>query len=87
MLGVPKYIDLRISNNVHSRGAVEELEFHLVSKEEYVGIPLGKHVQSLCNRALWFRVSVASLAVFPRIWACFFVDLRVFFEDLQVACF
>ena len=34
--------------------------------------------------------SVANLAVFPRIWACFFcgfVELRVFFEDLRVACF
>jgi len=28
-------------------------------------------------------VSVANLAVFPRIWACFFVDLRFF---LRLAC-
>jgi len=31
--------------------------------------------------------SVANLAFFPRIWACFFVELRFFFEDLRVACF
>jgi len=30
--------------------------------------------------------SVANFAVFPRISACYFVELR-FFEDLRVACF
>jgi len=35
------------------------------------------------------RASVASLAVFPRIWAYFFVELRdtFFFEGLWVPCF
>ena len=31
-------------------------------------------------------ISVANLAIFPRIWACFF-EVAGFFEDLRVACF
>jgi len=48
--------------------------------------PLPLPSDHLCLVVTFF-ISVTNLAFSPRIWACFSVELRVFFEDLRVACF